>query len=411
MSRRYNDNPLMNEKNQGPSWKKVLGISLSIILAIVAVGVVVIYNIGHDLIARSNYQADEEVKVVNELPEEAQEIVSTEEKRGVVLNEEELNDIHQQMNNMNEVEAISDESVYNLLLVGVDRRDKTWNGNSDSMMLVSINHAAKRVSVVSLMRDTYVDIAGVGYAKLNAAYAYGGGPLLTSTITDTYKVDVSRYAAVDFENMIEIIDALGGIDLEMTDAEVNVANGYMMDMCDTLGLNGSDYILPGGGIYHCNGVQAVGYARNRYVGNSDYARTERQRYVISQIVAEIKRMDVMQMTQFVKDVLPLVTHNIQESEIWDLVTKAPEILKYDFVQDRIPYDNMYDIIYVKGQDMLVPQWETTIEKLHETIYGDGSVSDNYDNDKENRVEVNDEYTDDYPGLEDDQEENQSYSEE
>lgn len=411
MSRRYNDNPLMNEKNQGPSWKKVLGISLSIILAIVAVGVVVIYNIGHDLIARSNYQADEEVKVVNELPEEAQEIVSPEEKRGVVLNEEELNDIHQQMNNMNEVEAISDESVYNLLLVGVDRRDKTWNGNSDSMMLVSINHAAKRVSVVSLMRDTYVDIAGVGYAKLNAAYAYGGGPLLTSTITDTYKVDVSRYAAVDFENMIEIIDALGGIDLEMTDAEVNVANGYMMDMCDTLGLNGSDYILPGGGIYHCNGVQAVGYARNRYVGNSDYARTERQRYVISQIVAEIKRMDVMQMTQFVKDVLPLVTHNIQESEIWDLVTKAPEILKYDFVQDRIPYDNMYDIIYVKGQDMLVPQWETTIEKLHETIYGDGSVSDNYDNDKENRVEVNDEYTDDYPGLEDDQEENQSYSEE
>ena len=400
MSRRYDDNPLMNERNQGPSWKKVLGISLSIILAIVGIGVVVIYNIGHDLIARSNYQADEEVKVVNELPEEAQEIVSTEEKKGVVLNEEELNDIHKQMNNMNEVEAISDDSVYNFLLVGVDRRDKTWNGNSDSMMLVSINHAAKRVSVVSLMRDTYVDIAGVGYAKLNAAYAYGGGPLLTSTITDTYKVDVSRYAAVDFENMIEIIDALGGIDLEMTDAEVNVANGYMMDMCDTLELNGSDYVLPGGGVYHCNGVQAVAYARNRYVGNSDYARTERQRYVISQIVAEIKRMDVMQMTQFVKDVLPLVTHNIQESEIWNLVTKAPEILKYDFVQDRIPYDNMYDVIYVKGQDMLVPQWEATIEKLHETIYGDGSVSENYDNDKENRVEASDKYTEDYPGLED-----------
>ena len=400
MSRRYDDNPLMNENNQGPSWKKVLGISLSIILAIVAIGVVVIYNIGHDLITRSNYKSDDEVKVVNELPQEAQETVSTEEKKGVVLNEEELNDIHEQMNNMNEVEAVSDDSVYNLLLVGVDRRDKTWNGNSDSMMLVSINHAAKRVSVVSLMRDTYVDIAGIGYSKLNAAYAYGGGPLLTSTITDTYKVDVSRYAAVDFENMIEIIDALGGVDLEMTDAEVNVANGYMLDMCDTLGLNGYDYILPGGGVYHCNGVQAVAYARNRYVGNSDYARTERQRYVISQIVAEIKRMDVMQITQFVKDVLPLVTHNIAESEIWDLVTKAPEILKYDFVQDRIPYDNMYDVIYVKGQDMLVPQWETTIEKLHETIYGDGTVSENYDNDKENRVEASDKYTEDYPGLED-----------
>ena len=111
-------------------------------------------------------------------------------------------------------------------------------------------------------------------------------------------------------------------------------------------------------------------------------------------------MDVAQLTQFVKDVLPLVTHNVEEGEIWDMVTKAPEILQYDFVQDRIPYDNMYDVIYVNGQDMLVPQWETTIEKLHETIYGDGSISDNSDNDKENRTKSDDEYTADYPGLND-----------
>lgn len=404
MSRRYDDNPLMNNNyndSRGPSWKKVLGISLSVILGIVAVGGGVIYYVGHNLISLSNYVADEEVKVVEELPEEAQgETLASEERQGVVLDEEQLNSLHEQMSNLSAVETKEDENVYNLLLVGVDRRDKSWNGNSDSMMLVSINHTAKRVSVVSLMRDTYVDIAGVGYAKLNAAYAYGGGPLLTSTITDTYKVDVSRYAAVDFENMIEIVDALGGIDLEMTDAEVNVANGYMLDMCNTLGMNGYDYILPGGGVYHCNGVQAVAYARNRYVGNSDYARTERQRYVISQMIAEVKRMDVAQLTQFVKDVLPLVTHNVEEEEIWDMVTKAPEILQYDFVQDRIPYDNMYEVIYVNGQDMLVPQWETTIEKLHETIYGDGSISDNSDNDKQNRVKSDDEYTADYPGLND-----------
>ncbi len=377
-----------------------MGISLCIILAIVVAGGVLIYTIGHELISSTNFVADEDVKTVQveELPEEAKETVSAEEKKGRVLDESELNEIHQQMNQLSDVDTVEDEDVYNLLLVGVDRRDKTWNGNSDSMMLVSINHTAKRVSVVSLMRDTYVDIPGYGYNKLNAAYALGGGPLLTETITDTYKVDVSRYAAVDFENMIQIIDALGGIDLEMTDAEVEVANGYMLDMCNTLGLNGYDYVLPGGGVYHCNGVQAVAYARNRYVGNSDYARTERQRYVISQIIEEVKRMDVAQLTQFVKDVLPLVTHNVEETEIWDLVTKAPEILQYKFVQDRIPYDNMYDVIYVDSQDMLVPQWETTIEKLHNTIYGNGSISDNSDNDAENKVEVSDEFTDDYPGL-------------
>ena len=402
MSRRYDDNPLMNHnhRKQGPSWKKIMGISLCIILAIVVAGGVLIYTIGHELISSTNFVADEDVKTVQveELPEEAKETVSAEEKKGRVLDESELNEIHQQMNQLSDVDTVEDEDVYNLLLVGVDRRDKTWNGNSDSMMLVSINHTAKRVSVVSLMRDTYVNIPEHGYNKLNAAYALGGGPLLTETITDTYKVDVSRYAAVDFENMIQIIDALGGIDLEMTDAEVEVANGYMLDMCNTLGLNGYDYVLPGGGVYHCNGVQAVAYARNRYVGNSDYARTERQRYVISQIIEEVKRMDVAQLTQFVKDVLPLVTHNVEETEIWDLVTKAPEILQYKFVQDRIPYDNMYDVIYVDSQDMLVPQWETTIEKLHNTIYGDGSISDNSDNDAENKVEVSDEFTDDYPGL-------------
>lgn len=411
MSRRYDDNPLMNNHynggNRGPSWKKILGISLCVILGIVAAGGGVIYYVGHNLISLSNYVADEEVKVVEELPEEAQEeTLASEERQGTVVNDEELNSIHEQMSNLSSVETKEDEDVYNLLLVGVDRRDKSWNGNSDSMMLVSINHTEERVSVVSLMRDTYVDIEGVGYDKLNAAYAYGGGPLLTSTITNTYKVDVSRYAAVDFENMIEIVDALGGIDLEMTDAEVEVANGYMLDMCNTLGLNGYDYILPGGGVYHCNGVQAVAYARNRYVGNSDYARTERQRYVISQMIVEIKRMDVAQLTQFVKDVLPLVTHNVEESEIWDMVTKAPDILQYDFVQDRIPYDGMYDVIYVGGRDMLVPQWESTIEQLHETIYGDGSISDNSDNDKHNSDidsddadQEEDSFTDDYPGLE------------
>ncbi|MDD3796535.1 MAG: LCP family protein [Lachnospiraceae bacterium] len=400
MSRRYDDNPLMNNKNNGPNWKKILGISLSIILGIVAIGGGVIYYVGHNLISLSNYVADEDVKTVavDQLPEEAKQTVSTEEKQGVVLNEQELNTIHEKMSSLNTVEKVKDDSVYNFMLVGVDRRDKSWNGNSDSMMLVSINNTAKRVSIISLMRDTYVDIADYGYAKLNAAYAYGGGPLLTSTVSDTYKIDVSDYAAVDFENMIEIVDALGGVDLTMTDAEVTVANGYMMDMCNTLGLYGDDYVLPGGGSYHCNGVQAVAYARNRYVGNSDYARTERQRYVISQIIAEIKLMSVSQLTQFVTDVLPLVTHNVEESKIWDLVTQAPEILQYNFVQDRIPYDNMYDVIYEDSQDMLVPQWETTLEKLHETIYGDGSISDNSDNDTENKVDTNDKFTSDYPGL-------------
>ncbi len=433
MARKYDDNPLMNGKGsrnagggnpnrgvsqggpyvsqgggspvgggnstqepKGPNWKKVLLISLAAVLLVVIAGGGIIYYVGHDLISLSNYVADEEVKTIEDMPEEMQETEAAEE----LLNEEQLNLVREQLNSAQEIKTVTDDDVYNVLLVGVDRTDKTWNGNSDSMMLVSVNDAARRVSVISLMRDTYVDVPGYGYHKLNNAYAVGGGPLLTQTVTETYKVDVSRYCAVDFENMVEIIDALGGIDLEMTDAEVEVMNGYIMDMCDrVLHLNGEDYLLPGGGVHHVNGVQAVAYARNRFVGNSDYARTERQRYVISQMVAEVRRMDVSRLYQFVRDVLPLVTHNVEESEIWEMVSKAPDLLTYEFVQDRIPYDGMYDTMDVQGEGMLVPHWASTIEKLHETIYGDGAVSANKDN-TEDRLQANDEFTKDYPGLAD-----------
>ena len=394
MASRFESSPQLYQRPKGPNWKKLFGISLSIVLAIVVIGGVLVFYFGHSLFSLTNYVSDDTQEVVKaeDLPEEAIETVSTGEHKGTVLNESELNNIHQSMTKIDQkIETVTDDDVYNLLLVGVDRRDKSWNGNSDSMMLVSINFREERVSIISLMRDTYVNIPDVGYAKLNNAYARGGGKLLTATVSDMYNVDVSNYAAVDFENMIEIVDALGGVDLEMTDAEVEIANGYMVDMCNTLGLDSSEYVLYGGGTYHCNGVQAVAYARNRYVGNSDYARTERQRYVISQIIKEVKQMNIAQLNSFAREVLPLVTHNIKESEIWDMVTKAPSILSFKFVQDRVPYDNLYEVIYVDGQDMLVPDWEQTIEKMHETIYGNGSISDNSDNNQEDRTVNNNEF--------------------
>lgn len=138
--------------------------------------------------------------------------------------------------------------------------------------------------MVSLMRDTYVDIEGVGYAKLNAAYAYGAGPLLCQTITDTFRIKVDRYVAVDFFDLIDIINIIGGVDLEISAKEAEVANGYIMDMCNIMDIDGSEHMIPSeGGMVHCDGVQAVAFARNRYVGNSDFERTERQRYVMTQL--------------------------------------------------------------------------------------------------------------------------------
>ncbi|MCI8317465.1 MAG: LCP family protein [Lachnospiraceae bacterium] len=370
-------------KKSGMNMKKVFAISFCIVLGIVFISGGVIYKLGHDLYSNVNYVADEDVKRLETLPEHVVKQMEEEARAaaleaesdvdglgGVKVSADELDSIHNKMSSMTDKKTASDNDIYNILLVGVDRRDKTWNGNSDSMILVSINKKDNRVTMVSLMRDTYVDIPDVGYDKLNAAYAWGAGPLLCETITNTYKVQVDRYAAVDFFDLIDIIDIIGGVDMEITASEAEVMNGYILDMCNLMNVDGYAHQVPvGGGYIHCDGVQAVAYARNRYVGNSDYQRTERQRYLIQQLMGEVKGMSVAQMTDKMQSILGHVTMNIPESEIWSMIPELPEMLEYKFETDRIPYDNMYDVIDVKGQGMLVPDWEPTIDKLHDFIYG------------------------------------------
>ena len=114
--------------------------------------------------------------------------------------------------------------------------------------------------------------------------------------------------------------------------------------------------------------------------------------MIQQMIAKIKTLSSTQLLSFVQKVLPLVTHNLPENEIWSLVWDAPDILKYEIVMDRVPYDGQYDEIDVSGQGMLVPHWDTTIMQMHRTIYGDGSVSENADNDMDtSQYELTDEY--------------------
>ena len=158
------------------------------------------------------------------------------------------------------------------------------------------------------------------------------------------------------------------VELTLSDDEVRVANNYITEMCNLRKLDPNSYYFIKGGTKTCSGIQAVAYARIRYVGNADYQRTERQRTVLTKMMEKIKDMSLPELYSFAEDVLPLVTHNIPEDEMWSLLAKSPSLLQYKLVKDRIPYDNMYKVIYVKKQDMLVPDWEQTIAKLKETLY-------------------------------------------
>lgn len=255
--------------------------------------------------------------------------------------------------------------VYNVLLIGVDRRDASWNGNSDSMIIFSINKKNRSLHMTSMMRDLYADIPGIGVRKLNNAYAVGGGPLLVETIEKNYKVNIDNYAAVDFIAMSKIIDALGGITLTVTDDEARLADGLIMDMCQLQNISYEGHLFGGGaGTYECDGLMTVGYSRIRYTGNSDYERTERQRMVMGRLMEKVRAMSAGELNAFVTKILPYVTHNIPSTTILSLLMQAPSMMNYSVGESRVPYDGMYT---TRGE-ILVPDMELTVAKLHEDIY-------------------------------------------
>lgn len=254
--------------------------------------------------------------------------------------------------------------LYNIMLIGVDRRDDSWEGNSDTMMLVSVNEEKEQISIISMMRDMGVNIPGIGVRKMNAANANGGAELVLETVQANFDVDVERYASVDFEDLIAIVDAVGGVELTMSDEEAEQVNNEVTYLCGLQELDPTSYYLPGGGTYLCNGMQAVNYARIRFVGNSDYERTERQRTLVTGILEKVKGLDAANLLKLTQEILENVEHNIPISEWMQLVWKAEEMLQYEIVTDRIPYDGLF---YSEGE-LLMPEWDATLERLYATLY-------------------------------------------
>ncbi|MDO4522087.1 MAG: LCP family protein [Eubacteriales bacterium] len=258
-------------------------------------------------------------------------------------------------------------NTYNILLIGVDRRDDSWSGNSDVMILVTVNYDKKAIYLTSFLRDLYADIPGIGVEKLNAACANGGAKLCVETIESNYNVQIDNYAMVDFNSMIAVVDAIGGIDMEITEDERNVANDYIRVMCESNGEPASEHTITQSGQIHMDGYQAVGFSRNRYSGQgSDFGRTERQRKVLNAIFDELKSNAVASAVPLMESVLSYVDHDISYLKMVKLLAQAPEVLEYDVVQQHIPYDDMY---YSQNEILIPTDMQETIAKLQETIYG------------------------------------------
>ncbi|MDD6788863.1 MAG: LCP family protein [Lachnospira sp.] len=257
----------------------------------------------------------------------------------------------------------STSGVYNVLLIGVDSRENQVKGNSDVMILLSVNHNTKKIHMMSFMRDLYADIDGYGVRKLNAANNLGGPGLLMSTIEKNYGVNIDSYAAVDFLDMASIIDTLGGVDIDLQDEEVKVLNMYLDELCSLQGVDPQDYYISSGGQTHLNGLQAVAYSRIRYVGNADFQRTQRQRDVLAQLMGKLTGASLTQLSQYADEILPHVTHDLSQTDLLSQLAGITQYKNYQIVQERIPYDNHY----TSENEILIPDWDYTLPKIQEDL--------------------------------------------
>lgn len=277
--------------------------------------------------------------------------------------------------NYEEIESVSrepfkEEGVKNILLIGNDSRTEDESGRSDAMILVSISSKTNSIHMTSLLRDIYVDIPGNGGNRLNAAYAYGGAELLMETLEENFGIEVNRYMLVNFQAFANVVDAVGGVDLEVTNEEVQYINGYLVEYNQLTGKpEGTDYLDTSlSGNIHLNGPQALAYCRNRYIG-TDFARTERQRKVLN---AAIRKMPVAMLTngsELIDSLAANVTTNLTKSEVSGLMMQAPRMLNYDLVQGTIPQEGTYSGATIRGMSVLEIDFEANKEYIQKEIYG------------------------------------------
>lgn len=304
------------------------------------------------------------------------------------------------------LEVYKDTGPYtNIALFGLDAREgeSIESGvRSDSMMIASINNETNEVKVVSIFRDTLLKQQDGTFDKANAAYSYGGPQEAIALLNRNLDLDIKNYMSVDFKALSDVIDALGGMELELTAEEVVHMNNYCVETSE---VTGKDYerIEPEvAGTYHLNGVQATSYARIRATAGGDYKRAERQRLVIEKIVEKAQKANLKTLDKIIDVVFPQVSTSFSSKDVIGIAANA---LSYQLGETQgFPY-SIADTDVVDGYEgsYVVPSdFDGDVKKLHEFLLNekDYQVSDtvkeiSHEIDVMSGAIVEDGYTDEY----------------
>lgn len=271
-------------------------------------------------------------------------------------------------------------------LFGLDHRsrnEKLNTENSDTIIIASINNDTKAVKLVSVYRDTLLNVKDDTYSKANAAYALGGPAQTVNMLNTNLDLNITDYVSIDFDALVTVVDCLGGLDIPLSYAEIVHMNNYCVETAEETGKSYTPVELPEPkpedqeaivGTYHLNGVQATSYCRIRYTASLDMGRTERQRRVIQMIVDKAKKAGLSTIFDIMDQVFPMVKTSVSKTEILKLI---PAMIGY-CIDETTGFPQDYKFATVKGSVIVPTTLDSNVLKLHQFLYGNTNYTPTQD---------------------------------
>ncbi len=256
----------------------------------------------------------------------------------------------------------------NIALFGVDNRSNGDfdTGHSDSIMVCSINNDNKEVRIVSIFRDTLLEVKEDSLQKATNAYQYGGPEGAIEMLNTNLDLDITDYVSVDFNALTEAVDAVGGVEIELTDEEAKIMNvNYIPEVAKVTGKTSN---LVSGGLQTLDGVQATSYCRVRYTAGNDFKRAERQRTVVSKLVEKAKQASLIEINDLINAIFPNIKTSISASE---LISLAKEYKDYELVDTTgFPFTKRSATIKSKGSVVVPTTLESNVRDLYAYLFDD-----------------------------------------
>ena len=256
----------------------------------------------------------------------------------------------------------------NILLLGSDRRNRNENGRSDAIMIATLDKENGQLKLTSIMRDLYVSIPGRQDNRINAAYSFGGPRLAMQTINQNFNLNLTRYVTVDFFGLEEIINAMGGVEIDVKEEEIKFINSALGELNNLDKNKKTSPQVTKSGVQILDGKQAVAYSRIRKVGDGDSERTERQRRVMIQMFNKMKSVNPLKLPDLIASIIPYTDTNIPASEIISMGTSVLGIKDKQIHQYRVPAKDTYASQTIRGMAVYVPDIKQNTELLHEFLY-------------------------------------------